>query len=296
MEGEPNKVDLFDLPGRQHAMEQLKALGNFWVGPDVTLDRKVIIPPLGLVHTNIIVNKSDFPEINMSRGALGSLQWSVRSCLAQSGTEIMFYRGYVSDDDLHNLKAGKNVKIPVLIENHVNRPVELEGRVMRFFWVNFAKSLQQNNLREAIGLEFIIEGEEGKDWSFVDADFDKDTPVGVRPVTGIDPKILKDVCIKLAVRQKFHIPESKETLRVQTKKDLSNVLKPIPEGLKTRFQIGETVKVTLSKDIIAVVMTGAYDKSKRHILSPLIDGGWDGPIRTETLENLDYIELFLYRK
>jgi hypothetical protein len=296
IEGKFTSEDPFDIPGRMKAMEQLRALDCVWIGPDVSLEKKVTIPPLGFVqNVNIVVNKSDFPQIDISRGALGSLEWSVRSCLAQSGAEIRFFRGDVSKEMIQDINAGKNVPIPIHVSNNVDRPIELEGKVMRFFYVNFAKKLEQGKLREIIGKELIIEGEQGKDWSFGDVVIENDIP-GVSMAEGIDPEKLKDICIKLPLTNKFYIPPAAEPLRVRSKQDLPNVLQEIPPGLEPVFKVGETTKIRLGNNLTAVIMTSSYEKGKKHGFLSLIDGGFEGNIRTETLYGLEFIELFVYRK
>jgi len=288
-----------NLHNREIAHKQLEALGNVWIGRDISLEKKIIIQPLALVrNVPLIVNKLDFPEVDITRGALGSLNWSVRSFLAQSGIEIKFHRSNITEGMIRDINDGIiSVAIPVDIQNHVNRPVELEGRVMRFFWVNDFKRLRHEELREALKSELKIEGEEGKDWSFGDIDLEPGEEFwDVKVADGVDPKKLKDVCIKLPLREKFYIPESIEPLSVKSKKDLPGILKEIPDGLEENFKIGETVKVKLGENIIAVINTGTYERDKRHIQSPLIDSGFEGNIRTETIRGLNYIELFLYRK
>lgn len=284
--------DLTNMQEHKIAIEQLKNLGNFWIGHDIKLENKVTIPPLDLIkNVNILVTKEDFPSIEINKGALGSLSWSVRSCLAQSGIEIKFHRSFLSNDMIKKINEGENVSIPIAIQNHINRPIELEGEVMRFFWVNDSNRLRQEELKEVIKSELIIEGEEGRDWSFGDVDLDDDY--------SLDEKYdaqMKDVCIRLPLKEKFYIPESTEPLIVKSKKDLPSVLKEIPDGLKLNFKIGETTKVKLSENIIAVINTGAYDNSERHIRSPLIDSGFEGNIRTETVHGLNYIELFIYKR
>ncbi|HTE49206.1 MAG TPA: hypothetical protein VK675_04850 [Candidatus Paceibacterota bacterium] len=298
MEGIFKAEDIKNLYDRGVAQKQLEALGNFWIGRDVSLENKINIPPLGLVrNVPIVVNKLDFPEIKITKGALGELNWSVRSSLSQSGIEIRFHKSYLTAEMIRDINDGLvKVTIPVDIQNHVNRPIELEGNVMRFFWVNDHKRLRQEKLRQALKSDLIVEGEEGKDWSFGDVDLEDEGTLAVKVAEGIDPKELKDVCIRLPLKEKFYIPKSNESFSVKSKKDLPFILKEIPEGSKELFKIGETAKVKLSKNIIAVINTGIYERDKRHVHSPLIDSGFEGNIRTETIRDLDYVEIFLYRK
>jgi len=285
--------DIANIDDHARAIEQLERLGNFWIGQDVSLERKIIIPPLKVAaNLNLKVNKSDFPAIDINKGAIGALDWSVRSCLAQTGVEIRFHRADLTEEMLKNIRKGKNVVIPISIWNHLKRPLELEGRVMRFFWVNDRKRLRHGELRQAMKSDFKVEGREGEDWFFGDAEFED----GVKPLESADPVLEKDLCVILPLRQKYYVPESAEPLAIRSKKDLPGVLREIPAGLEEEFKIGETARVKLGSNIIAVINTGVVDKNRRHIHSPLIDPGFEGSIRTETVHGLDSIDLFLYRK
>lgn len=286
--------DIFNMNDHMIAIEQLKKLGTFWIGHDISLEGKTIIQPLGLtMGINIIVNKKDFPEIDINRGSLGALNWSTRSCLAQSGLEVRFHRSNLSEKMLKEINEGKDVAIPIDIQNLINRSIEIEGSVMRFFWVDDNKRLRGEDLHNVINSkELVIEGEEGKDWTFGGVDFEDD----IKGMNTFSESQLKDVCIKILLKEKFYIPESKEILRVNSKKDLPGILKEIPGNLKERFIIGETVKVKLAENIIGVLNTGVYDGGQRQSFSPLIDGGFENVIRTETIDGLRYIEMFIYRK
>ena len=257
------------------------------------MEKKIIIQPLALVrNVPLIVNKLDFPEVDITRGALGSLNWSVRSFLAQSGIEIKFHHSNVTTDMIRDINDGIiGVAIPVDIQNHGQRAVELEGGVMRFFWVNDYNRLRGEKLHQALELELNIDGVEGVDWSFENACWDDEE------LKRINPGQQQDVCIKVnLIDTKFYIPPSSEPVKIKSRTELPSVLQEIPNGLELQFKIGETPKVQLSKNIIAVINLGAYDGGKKHIQSPLIDAGTKGTIRTEIIGNLNWIELFLYRK
>jgi hypothetical protein len=283
---------LRQLDEREISFEQLERLGNVWISPDIEVEKPVVIPPQRVVHgVNIVLRKEDLPSIDITRGALGSLAWSMRSFLAQSGIEIRFDRSYVSDTMLSDINDGKDVLVPVIVENLGQRAVELKGTVMRFFWVNDSKRLRRKELLDVIKSgEFSVDGVEGEDWF----------------LGGYDPeeKIMTDgeasdkgLCVVLRLEpQKFYIPPAEEPVRIEnSRKDLPKFLRPIPEGAELNFEIGETPKVKLGQNIVAVINTGA-EKGQRHIYSPLIDPGSEGHIRTETLYGTEYVEFFLYRK
>jgi len=55
--------DILNTLQHKRAVEQLRTLGNVWIGPDVALEKQVIVPPLlAIRHASIIVNKKDFPQ------------------------------------------------------------------------------------------------------------------------------------------------------------------------------------------------------------------------------------------
>jgi hypothetical protein len=163
---------------------------------------------------------------------------------------------------------------------------------MRFFWFSGKTNMIREGLRKAVGNEIFLDGKEGEDWSFRDGEFSEDEK---RMLKKIEPWLYKDVCLKLSIKQKFHTPKSSEPICVKSKKDLPGILREIGKEKSPDFCIGETVSVKLGSNVIGVVATYAGEKSERHILSPLIDPGFTGPIRTETLYGLDHIDLFLYK-
>lgn len=285
--------NLRHLDERQKSVEQLEKLCNVWISPDIAVEKPVVIPPQQVQQQNIVLGKKDLPAIDITRGALGSLAWSMRSFWAQCGIEIRFHSSSVSDSMLYDLNDGKNILVPVDVENMGQRAVELDGTVMRFFWVNDRKRLRRKELLNVIKSgEFSVEGVEGEDWFL--GGYEPEEKImtnGEKPDKGL--------CVVLRLKpQKFYIPPAEEPVRVKIKnsrKDLSQFLKPIPEGTKLNFEIGETPRVKLGPNITAVINTGV-EKGQRHIFSPLIDPGSEWPVRTETLHGLQYVEFFLYRR
>lgn len=277
----------------ERAFKRLENLGDVWIGPDITLEKKMLTQPGLLMPANILISKEDLPPVVLDRGVLGSLQWSVRSFLAQAGIEITVHHGDLSDEMIQELNNGGKVAFPVRVMNYAQRPIELEGKVMRFFWANDRNRLRGEKLRKVVGTELKIEGEEGKDWYFGDAE-----PMEGEPKPTDDPNVewKKDLCVILPLTDKrLYLPGSEEPLRVKSKAELANFLQPVPEGIRLPFEIGETTQVHLGDNITAVINTGFYDEGGRHIRSPLIDSGYSGVIRTETVNDMSYIELFVYK-
>jgi hypothetical protein len=284
---------LMNMHNHKNAVEHLKELDTFWIGPDVYLKEKVIVPPLGeMVESNLLISKNQLPDMDINRGSLQSLQWSVRSVLAQSGIETLFSPHDLSDEMVQKLSRGEEVAVPIKIINHGERPIEIDGACMRFFWVDDSKRLRGEDLKSIIGNELVLEGEEGKDWSLGGLNLDPDQEYLKHAYTGE----MDTVCVKLPLTNtKLYIPAADEPLRIKSKKELPEVLREIPSNLTLNFKIGETTRVALGPHIVGVINTGAYDEG-RHIRSPLIDPGFEGAIRTEITHDLNYIELFIYKK
>lgn len=200
----------------------------------------------------------------------------------------------IPEEALQNLKEKGFGLIPVDIKNYSDRAVELSGRVMRFFWANDRNRLRGNDLKDAIqNREFSVEGKEGEDW-FLGGYNEEDKIL----TTG--ENFHKGLCVIISLKpKKFYIPFAAEPVRrnesMPIREQLNTFLVPVPEGNKQEFEIGETPRITLGNNILAVINTGA-DKGQRHINSPLIDPTSDWKIRTEIVHGQDHIELFLYKK
>jgi len=279
---------------KQIAYKQLEKLGNVWVSPDIAIEKPVIVQPGEFKQgANIILNKRDLPVMDITRGAAGALNWSVRSFLAQSGIEIRFHCSSLTDNVLKYINEGKSVSVPVDIINYGQRAVELNGNAMRFFWVNDRNRLRGKDLVNIIKSgEFSVEGIEGEDWYLGGSEQDekfttngKDSDKGLCVVIRLKPK-------------KYYVPYSSEPIKrdesIKIREQLSTILAEMPEGQRSDFEIGETPKMKLSSSIVGVINMGA-EAGQRHINSPFIDAGSDWPIRTET-NGLDYIDVFVYRK
>lgn len=270
-------------------------LGNFWIGSDVGLEGQAVVIQPGEHRRDlkIILNKQNLPPIEVNQGSFGHLQWSVRSFLAQSGININIYRENLTREMVQAIEKGEEVPFPIDLENLGQRAIEIEGRVMRFFWVNEKNRLRGEKLREIIGKDLVIEGEEGKDWFLGDTEWEEREPAKRFPI----PPGSREVCVIVPLSdKKLYIPHDPEPLRPRDNKNrLKDILQPIPEGVNLDFEIGETPHIKLGPDIVAVIPTGGYDGGAHHIRSPLIDPGSDWPIRTETKHGMDFIELFIYR-
>jgi hypothetical protein len=297
MESSPFTLnDIHGLQERQKAVEELEEIGNVWVSPYIAIEKATVVNPGQLIqNVGIILNQKDLPSgLDITRGALGSLDVAGRSFFAQTGIEIRFHSNSVTDGLIKDLKEGKNVSILVDITNYGQRAVELEGNIMRFFWANDRNRLRGADLLDTIKSgEFAVDGVEGEDWYLGGYESnEKFTTTG----EGSD----KGLCVVIRLKQeKFYIPSASEPIKknssMKIRDQLASLLVTVPENAELGFEIGETPKVKLSQNIVAVINTGA-EQGQRHINSPLIDAGSDWTIRTETVHGLKYVEFFLYRK
>jgi hypothetical protein len=284
--------NLKHLHESETSFEQLKKLGVFWISPDINVEKPVVIPPQQFTRNiNIVLNKSCLPNIKITRGAIANLKWSTRSFLAQNGIDIIFHESSLTDEMLKEIDDGKDVLIPLDIFNHGQRAVELGGAVMRLFWVNDNKRLRGENLKEAINSgDFSVEGKEGEDWSY-------GYPDPKENLSAI-PDYNDALCIVLKLKpEKYYTPYDPEPVKIQnSRRDLHKYLVPVPKDKHLDFEIGETPKLKLSNNILAVINQGSNHEGQKHISSPLIDPGSDWPIRTETTKGMSHVDFFLYRK
>ena len=275
------------------ALEQLRNFGTFWIGPDIGLDWKVTVPAQGRISgAQLLLHRDALPPIDINARSLVLLNWSTRSFLAQSGIEPFFYPGLLDPKLIKKLDNGETILVPIDIVNYGQRAVEINTALMRFFWTDFSKKLEGDALRNIIGRELIIEGKQGIQWDYGNLDFEDDLAYLAQDYT----REKSAISIQLPLNStKLYIPSFSSAVQITSRTQLPTVLTEIPEGLKLPFVIGETTHVQLGQNIIGVINTGGYDGGGRHIRSPLIDGGFNGKIRTEILHNLHCIELFIYK-
>ena len=282
----------------EESLEKLRNLGDVWIGPDIALTNPSIVGPKSAVTTTIELNASHLPPIPVNRGALKHLEWSTRSFYAQTGIDIRFERSALTEEMIEALAKGDTVAIPITIANHGVRAVQVGGDVMRFFWTNFKDRLKGKELFDAITSgSFGIEGVEGEDWFCVDVEGNK--------VGSENGDTAASVVVRLTP-ERFYIPNNTEPVQKNpaqgTRQNLAELLTPITDE-DLSFQIGETPRMRLDQNTVGVIHLNVYDEGELgvakhgqfHIHSPLIDPGFEGPIRTETLQGMSYIEFFVYR-
>lgn len=275
-----------------------EGLPGFWSGRDISIKEKQIVEPKNLVFTEVVLKKENFPPVEVDWGVLRRLNLSTRSRLAQSGIEIRIDYDRITPDDIEKINNGEEISVPVMVENHGDRAIEFEGEATRFFWTNAKDRLTGKELRDAVSSEIKIEGECGKDWFIAGADYDSENDELIQRNMKNEEfrENMKDIMIVFPMKRKLHIPKDDKPLNIGSRKDLEDALKPVPEDEEPDFCLGETPRVELGENVCGVINTGSYDGGKRHLISPLIDPGFKGKIRTELLDGLGYIELFVYRK
>ncbi|HEY4494301.1 MAG TPA: hypothetical protein VJB95_02625 [Candidatus Paceibacterota bacterium] len=295
--GSPFKPeDIVRLKETQAAFQRLEKFDNVWIGADLTLEKPAVVQPGQLLRdVKIVANKKDLPDLGtIDRGVLKFLGLSTRSFYAQTGINISFHPEKVSDEILKNINSGQDTLLPIDVMNYGQRAVEIDGKVMRFFWANDSKRLRRKDLVNKIKSgEFFVDGVEGKDW-YLGGHNEEDK---FTTENGTDEAL----CVVVRLKpERFYIPDAQQPIRknksMGTRENLAGLLKPVPEGEEIDFDIRETPWIRLGPNIIAVINTGWTDQHQKHINSPLVDPGFDWPIRTEGLHGLDYVEFFLYEK
>ncbi len=275
-----------------------EGVSGFWSGRDIPMKEKQLVEPKGLIFSEVILTKENFPNVEVDWGVLRSLNLSTRSRLAQCGIEIKIDYDRVTSDDIEKMNKGEEVPVPVIVENYGDRAIEFEGEAVRFFWMDEKNRLRGKELRDAILSDIKIEGEEGKDWFIAGADYDSENDeLSQRNVKNEKfRENMKDIMIIFPMKKKLYIPKDDKPLNIGSRKDLEDALRSVPEDDDPDFYLGETPRVELSENVCGIINTGAYDGGKRHLISPLIDPGFKGKVRAELLGNLRYIEIFVYRR
>jgi len=284
--------------------EKLKEIKGFWSGSDIKMENEKIIYPSDTVEVNLILNKDNFPDVDLDWGVFCCLSFSTRSRLAQAGIEIKFDQKSLSFEDFEQIKNGEDVVASVMVDNNGLSPVEISGDVVRFSWVNEKDRLRGVELREAISSgEIKIEGDNGKDWFLGDIDYDLDEEDSASIELNMQNKEFaknsKDVMIVFPVNKnkRMYIPQSNKPLKINSRADLENAIETVPSNLNNLdFEVGESPKIHLDNNICGAINTGMYNKGKRHLKSPFIDPNFEGSIRSELTQGLDYFEVFIYKK
>lgn len=273
------------------SQEYLKEVGAFWSGPDIPLEKAEVIGSDETRQTNIVLSRDMLPPVSADRltpALFNWLQLSVRSRLSQAGIEVSFSGDNISDDMAHQLAEGEEMIVPVFITNHSQRPVEVAGGVMRFFWADHDHRLTGDNLVREVDDHVAVQGKYGRDWSYVDDEGhglwleERQHGVALRFQLG---------------NKRLYIPQSEEIVRINSMQDVEEALQEVPAGEDPAFHIRETAPVTFRQGVMGVINTGVHESGARHAQSPLIDPGYSKKIRAELVGrgHPSYIDTFLFK-
>lgn len=291
----PENLSWFS-PEITRSQEALARKGSFWFGADVASEKMVIAASTVNLGVSLKLRKENLPDIEgLSLSTLHLLRTSTRSCYAQVGADIKPEIGKLRDEDIERIKRGEEIDCPAIAINHSRRAIELKDSVLRFFWVDANKHLIGDRLVEAVR-KMKIDGQEGKDWFLGE--------VGDEGFELFGGAMKKETPITLALRIKdkklwIPFPVTDQPVRVNSKKDLPKYLEPVPSNLTPDFMICETVPVSLPRDLVGVINLGIHDEGGVHSGSPLIDPGFEGPIRLEIIKpnkHPDFVELLMYER
>lgn len=281
-------------PELDRSREAVAKKGDFWFGEDVVSENTVIGANSVATGINLKLRKENFPDIKeLSLSTLHLLRASTRSCYAQVGLEVKPDIGRLTETDIKKIIHGKEVDCPATALNHSHRAIELKGGLFRFFWLDASKHLTGDKLVQAVG-KIKIDGKEGDDWflgqageeaAFLsDGNLKKETPITLG--------------LKIQDKKLFLPPTAKdEPIRVDSRKDLSKYLEPIPRGFAPDFVVSETAPIFIPENLVGVINLGMQDAGGRHSSSPLIDPGFVGPIRLEIIgpgRHPNFVELLIY--
>lgn len=287
----------------ERGYKKLEEIEGFWSGSDIKMKNKETISPNSSIETKLILNKDNFPSsIDLDWGVFRCLNFSTRSFLAQAGIEVVFDSDALSYEDFEKINKGEDVYASVRINNYGLSPIEVSGDVVRLFWANEKNRLRGDELREVLSSgEVEVEGKEGEDWFLGDVGYDLDEEDEKWMEKNMRneefAKNSKDAMIVFPAKKIMYIPQNNEVLKIDSKADLENALEPVPDNVKNLdLRVAETPIIHLSDNVCGVINTGSYNNGKRHIKSPLVDSGFEGPIRSELMQGLDYFEMYIYKR
>ncbi|AHB41605.1 hypothetical protein P148_SR1C00001G0816 [candidate division SR1 bacterium RAAC1_SR1_1] len=288
---------------------------KFRVSDDFSVVENVVLAAGEVTPVVVRLDKKLFPEVGLlSTGMMKHLEISMRSCFAQSGIHMlgnMF--DYISYADLAEFREKGFVDVSVSVINRGLSPVEIQPQTpfLRLYFRPSGSSITGKDLYNIIEKGKIkIEGEYGKTWVLVGSNIPSEretiTPDMIENIGEAkeltEGEIDQALTLKLKLNGNIYIPDNHKGILIQSKKNLVDVLQPFdsanPQHTEHNFNIGETFYVDFG-EYFGTIIYQRYDGSGHHIISPLIDPGFKGPIRTEIVkgnEFNDFIELHIYHK
>ena len=241
------------------------------------------------------VKRNLFPDwVDWKKVDPSGLRFSTRSCLAQAGVDINLpsrvdpvYTGHelgFFQDDIDSLSKGKAVQKQLYLRSLFRR-IDFSEDLGRFFYLDKRDKVAGSKLLDLfLENKVAVEGQYGKDYCFIN---EQGEPL-LKDVNSLEVKGLR----LFTSNKRFHIRESTELIKIHSKKDLEDNL--LPGAGENFINLCETMSVTLAQDVAGCLET-KQDGKDIHLNSPLIDPGWQGPIRLELTESQrNYVDMFLY--
>ena len=289
---------------------------KFWVSKDFQTSGEAIFKPWEYTPVKVRLEKKLFPENleYISMWMHKRLEISMRSCFAQSWIHIVGnFFDYTDHDDIVDLNQNWLVDIEVNIMNRWLADVKIEDKTdfFRLYFRPRQNSITGKKLYDIVKQwKLKVEWEYGKTRCLVWAnifemkdikDFRKIDEYGEAKDLSED-QVDEALTLKLFLNEKKYIPNNRNQILIQSKKNLVDVLEPLdlsrPEHANHNFNIWETYYVDFGEFFGSIIYQW-YDGWWHHIISPLIDPWFKWPIRTEIVkwwEFNEFIELHIYHK
>lgn len=288
---------------------------KFWVSEDFVTSGNAIFKPWAYTPVKVRLEKKLFPEIkNITFWMLKHLEISMRSCFAQSWIHIVWdFSRYIDIEDIVDLNQNWFVDIEVNVMNRWLADVEIQENTpfFRLYFRPGGNFISGKKLYDIVKQgKLKVEWEYGKtrclvwanippsEWKITRKDIEKYEEEKNLSEDEADEALT----LKLFLNEKKYIPNNKNQILIQSKKNLVDVLEPFDshkaEHVNHNFNIGETYYVDFGEYFWAIIYQW-YDGWWHHIISPLIDPWFKWPIRTEIVkwwEFNEFIELHIYHK
>ncbi|KKU94995.1 hypothetical protein A3A64_00850 [Candidatus Gottesmanbacteria bacterium RIFCSPLOWO2_01_FULL_48_11] len=240
--------------------------------------------------------------------AIKYLHVSMRSRWAQLGLEISGFsdengKYLLTSQIWKGIQQGLTYELPVGIANFGKNPIYIPrgARLFRLYTLLGAWHQNGEKLANLVRSGAIsIEGKEGEDWKWFHFGGTTD-----RNVIGVNLRLKP---------QRWWIPPRLEGPSVTVsdagrnfRDEIDSLMEPVPTTDETVFWVGETTaKITLPQNIYAKLNVAQIEindhgspKFALQVLSTLIDGGTDWPLRVEvlspTIDPINFVSLSFYR-
>ncbi len=289
---------------------------KFWVSQDFKTGGEAIVKPWELTPVKLRLEKKLFPENVkcISIWILKHLEISMRSCFAQSWIHIVGnFFDYVGIEDINKINEKWYANITVNVMNRWLSDVKVEDKTdfFRLYFRPRANSITGKRLYNIVKQwKLKVEWKYGKTRCLVWANiFEMKDVKDFRKIDEYreakdlsEDQVDEALTLKLFLNENKYIPNNRNQILIQSKKDLVNVLEPLdlsrPEHANHNFNIWETYYVDFGEYFGSIIYQW-YDWWWHHIISPLIDPWFQWPIRTEIVkwwEWNEFIELHIYHK